>query len=65
MSKIAHPHLSKLEHEHAALDKGVRAEEMRPLPDAAAIQEMKKRKLRLKEDIVAFRAQLSADVHPA
>lgn len=65
MSKITHPHLTRLEDEHAALDKSVRAEQMRPQPDAASVQDLKKRKLKLKEEIVAFRAQLAATPHPA
>jgi len=46
-------HLSALEAKHARLDQQILSELQRPLPDAFAIAELKKQKLRLKEEIAA------------
>ena len=46
-------HLSALKAKHAALDKRIDAEEARPAPDTIRLHEMKKEKLRLKEEISA------------
>ncbi|MGB7407696.1 MAG: YdcH family protein [Pontixanthobacter sp.] len=44
-------HINALENKHAGIDAKLRAEMRRPSPDAAAIQSLKKQKLRLKEEI--------------
>ena len=44
-------HLSALQTKHEGLDAQLRAEMARPAPDTAMIQEIKKQKLRLKEEI--------------
>jgi len=45
------PHLTALESKHAGLDARISAENQRPLPDAATIAQLKKEKLRLKDEI--------------
>lgn len=44
-------HLSALEAKHATLDLKIAAEQGRPSPDQAVIAELKRRKLRLKEEM--------------
>ena len=45
------PHLTALESKHAGLDARISAESQRPQPDAATIAQLKKEKLRLKDEI--------------
>ncbi len=42
-------HVSALVTRHAGLERQIQAELNRPLPDNATLQELKKRKLRIKE----------------
>lgn len=44
-------HVSALQLKHAGIERQLHAEMCRPMPDAVAIQALKKRKLRLKEEI--------------
>jgi hypothetical protein len=44
-------HVDALHIKHAGLDARLRAEMARPAPDAAMVQDIKKRKLRIKEEI--------------
>ncbi|PAX09522.1 YdcH family protein [Sphingomonas lenta] len=44
-------HQTALETKHAVLDKRIAQENQRPLPDAMLIAELKKQKLRVKEEI--------------
>ena len=44
-------HLEALNARHALLDGKISAEMTRPLPDASAIAQMKRQKLKLKEEI--------------
>jgi len=44
-------HRTALETKHATLESRIAAEQARPAPDAAAIAELKRQKLRLKEEI--------------
>lgn len=44
-------HLSALEAKHARLDHRIAAESQRPKPDALAIAELKKQKLKVKEEM--------------
>ena len=46
-------HISALEAKHAVLDQRISAESQRPLPDALAIADLKKQKLKLKEEMLA------------
>lgn len=46
-------HMQALEAKHATLDQRIHAESQRPLPDAAVLADLKKQKLRLKEEITA------------
>lgn len=46
-------HLTALKAKHAALDDAIKAEMARPLPDEAAISNLKRQKLKLKEEIEA------------
>jgi hypothetical protein len=47
-------HVSALRIKHAGLDRQLHDELCRPSPDAVAIQALKKRKLRLKEEIAGW-----------
>ena len=44
-------HFSALEAKHAGLDRQIAAEAQRPLPDTARIAALKKKKLRVKEEM--------------
>ena len=44
-------HVDALTHKHAGLDARLQAEMARPAPDTAMVQDIKKQKLRLKEEI--------------
>lgn len=48
---MENPHLTALESKHAGLDARICAENQRPQPDAATIAQLKKEKLRLKDEI--------------
>lgn len=45
-------HLSALQLKHAGIERQLHQEMSRPLPDDAIIQDLKKRKLRIKEEIL-------------
>lgn len=45
------PHLSALETKHQTLDARISAELQRPLPDQGVLADLKRRKLRVKEEI--------------
>lgn len=47
-------HLSALEAKHAGIERRISAESQRPAPDAIAIAELKKQKLRLKEEMTGL-----------
>jgi hypothetical protein len=44
-------HLSALQLKHAGLERQIAQEQSRPIPDIAVIQTLKKRKLRIKEEL--------------
>jgi len=44
-------HVSALQLKHAGLERQIRDELNRPLPDLAMIQQLKRRKLRIKEEL--------------
>lgn len=44
-------HQTALETRHATLDRRINAEAQRPVPDALILADLKKQKLRLKEEI--------------
>ncbi|HKX21953.1 MAG TPA: YdcH family protein [Rhizorhapis sp.] len=46
-------HISALQAKHAGLDERIKAESSRPLPDAIVLAELKKQKLRIKEELKA------------
>lgn len=46
-------HVQALEAKHATLDQRIHDESLRPMPDNAVIADLKKQKLRLKEEIIA------------
>lgn len=50
-SDTASSHVNALQSKHAGLEARLRDELARPAPDAAMIQELKRQKLRLKEEI--------------
>lgn len=45
-------HIAALQAKHATLDRRIHDEEHRPLPDTATLAMLKKRKLRVKEEII-------------
>ncbi len=47
-------HLSALKSRHADLDVKIANEERRPCPDAAALAQLKKQKLKIKEEMLAI-----------
>jgi len=47
-------HLSALEIKHATLEKSIDAEKCRPAPDTLKITELKREKLKLKEEILRY-----------
>jgi hypothetical protein len=50
-STMEQPHLLALETKHAALDQRISEEALRPRPDETLLQNLKKQKLRLKEEM--------------
>lgn len=44
-------HVSSLQLKHAGLERQIEEELSRPMPDTAMLQELKKRKLRIKEQL--------------
>jgi hypothetical protein len=44
-------HISSLQLKHAGLERRIEEEMSRPMPDAAMLQELKKQKLRIKEQL--------------
>jgi len=44
-------HISALESKHAGLERRIAEEQARPLPNDGLIREMKRRKLRIKEEL--------------
>ena len=55
---MANAHLASLNARHASLEKSLATETRRPLPDQARLAELKREKLRIKEEITR-----SAAVH--
>lgn len=51
---MASSHTSALQNKHAGIEAQLRAEMNRPSPDATMIQALKKKKLRIKEEIAAL-----------
>lgn len=47
-------HVSALQTKHAGIERQLHEELVRPMPDAATIQTLKKRKLRLKEELSRY-----------
>ena len=47
-------HSSALEAKHAVLDQRIVAESQRPLPDSQTLADLKKQKLRLKEELTSI-----------
>lgn len=45
------PHVSALQMKHAGLERQIQDELNRPMPDLATIQTLKRRKLRIKEEL--------------
>ncbi|MXP47370.1 DUF465 domain-containing protein [Altererythrobacter luteolus] len=46
-------HVSALQSKHAVIEQKLRSEMNRPAPDTATIQALKKKKLRIKEELAA------------
>jgi hypothetical protein len=47
-------HVSALQLKHAGLDQKLQQEMTRPMPDLATIQQLKKKKLRIKEELAHY-----------
>ena len=50
-SPMEQSHVSALQFKHAGLERQIAEEQSRPMPDLAMIQTLKKRKLRIKEEL--------------
>ena len=48
---MASSHVEALQNKHAGLDARLREEMSRPAPDTATIQQLKKRKLQIKQEL--------------
>lgn len=48
---MEHSHFSALQLKHAGLERQIQQELSRPMPDLATVQLLKKRKLRIKEEL--------------
>lgn len=51
-------HLAALSARHAELDREIATEQGRPMPDDSLLKELKLKKLRLKEEMVAVEARI-------
>lgn len=51
---MATTHQAALESKHAVLDRRIAEETHRPLPDGAVLADLKKQKLRLKEELTGL-----------
>jgi len=51
MTEKIEKHLTALKAKHAALDEAIAAENARPLPDEVVISDLKRQKLKIKEEI--------------
>lgn len=47
-------HLGRLQEKHAGLEKAIEEENHRPVPDSVRLTELKRQKLKLKEEIDTF-----------
>lgn len=47
-------HLNALELKHASIDRQIMSESQRPLPNGSLLAELKRRKLRVKEEIAGL-----------
>lgn len=52
---MARPHLDALTARHAQIDGMIAAEMTRPLPDSTRIAQLKRQKLKLKEEVTGLR----------
>ncbi len=50
---MASSHVNALQSKHAGLEAQLREEMSRPAPDARTLQDLKKRKLRIKEELAS------------
>lgn len=50
----AQPRIDELKRRHAVLDEAIEGESHRPSPDQTVIADLKKQKLRLKEEIISL-----------
>jgi len=50
-------HLQVLKEKHAGLEELIRQEEMRPLPDTSLISQLKRQKLRIKDEMTELSAE--------
>lgn len=48
---MTHPHVAALQARHHEIDDQIATEEKRPAPDTARLAELKRRKLKLKEEM--------------
>jgi len=51
---MADSHMEALRARHAGIDRRIREEECRPAPDDGLLRQLKKRKLRIKEELAAL-----------
>lgn len=48
---MATSHVNALQHKHAGLDEKIRDEQSRPAPDTTTVQALKKKKMRIKDEL--------------
>lgn len=51
---MAQAHQTALELKHASIDRKIQAESTRPMPDAALLSQLKRQKLRVKEEMAGL-----------
>ena len=55
-------HLTELERRHVALEEQIRYEQLHPLTDTIRVQELKRKKLYLKEQIENLKKSTASDI---
>lgn len=62
---MIHHHVWRLRNQHRRLDRALRDELRKPNPDAMRVQDLKRRKLRVKDDLFLAEAGLYSAAAPA
>ncbi|NCP10881.1 MAG: YdcH family protein [Sphingomonadales bacterium] len=51
---MPHPHAAALQTKHSEIDRLIESEEKRPAPDSTRLADLKRRKLKVKEEIAGL-----------